>query len=445
MKAVLAAIGMLLAATVRADDPVLSFPSGAGTARLKLNVTVEGQSPDSNWNTFLDSLFDYFDRNGDGSLSSAEAARVIALPLSKDRTVALNFAKLDSNRDDRASREEFLAYYRSAGFAAVVVAIQPAPIEILSLGDSLFVRLDRDGDSAISVEEWKAASKLMRRFDENEDELLSAAELMTTIRPQPPSFGGLRLPKSGEKQSPQGTLRLPLGGKPSLVETPKFAFDAGGSRLTVPGGSCAVGASADNTGFRASKGFYLAQFKSAGEGPHAKAAFEDDPTARVLANLFDPADRDGDGKLSLAELETFFALIERGANARVLVTVEDRGRNLFDLVDANGDGRLDLRELNRAAGSKPLDRNGVPASYRLAVRRGTAGDAFGPVPLGSIAKPAAATKSTNSGPRWFRSMDRNGDGFVSAAEFPGTPARLQKLDRNADGQISEAEATAGEK
>jgi hypothetical protein len=38
--------------------------------------------------------------------------------------------------------------------------------------------------------------------------------------------------------------------------------------------------------------------------------------------------------------------------------------------------------------------------------------------------------------RRFRAMDRNGDGFVSTAEFLGPPELFRQLDVNGDGLIS---------
>jgi Ca2+-binding EF-hand superfamily protein len=203
--------------------------------------------------------------------------------------------------------------------------------------------------------------------------------------------------------------------------------------------------------FRAAKAFYIAQFKAAaGNEPALKAAFADDPTAQVLSGLFDAADRNEDGKLTRAELEAFFDLIELGITCRIIVTATDRGRNLFDAFDADGDGRLDLGELVRASRSlvttlrqqKGLPRGKVPASYRLLVSREVGCDAFGPVPFGANANPKAPTARNRRGPKWFQAQDQNGDGFISPREFVGPPHLFAKLDADGDGRISVAEAEA---
>jgi Ca2+-binding EF-hand superfamily protein len=455
VRAVLAVVLVAFGAgQTAADDAELLFPSGAGSARVRLELTTGGESPERAWTAFLDRLFDYFDRDGDGVLLPAEANRVFPLPLSGNREVAMDFAALDTDRDGKGSRAEFRAFYRKRGFTPVVIVSKPAPPESLALGEALFRHLDRDGDGRLTAAELRQASALLRRFDEDEDEVLTAAELLA---PLPPGStlkpAGLRIVSAKTKDSAAAVLRLPIGaGRPSLSESSTFQLSSDGSQLRVPGGICAVTVTTDDplAAFRTARGFYLAQFKAAvGDRADAKKVFEDDAAAGVLAGLFDAADRNGDGKLTRQELDAFFDLLESGVRCQVVVTVTDRGRNLFDLIDTNADGRLDLGELTRAgrelpdilAREKPLDRASVPASYRLVVGRGPVAASFGPVPFGSAPKrkPTPASAAVR-GPSWFRAMDRNGDGYVSRQEFIGPPELFTKLDIDGDGRISPEEA-----
>jgi hypothetical protein len=89
---------------------------------------------------------------------------------------------------------------------------------------------------------------------------------------------------------------------------------------------------------------------------------------------------------------------------------------------------------------KPLERDALPASYRLDVSRGPVAESFGPVPFGSAAKPRPAANAPARGPRWFQAMDKNGDGYISRQEFVGSPAAFAKLDTDGDGRISVEEA-----
>lgn len=418
----LLAVLLLGSGSAVAADPVLAFP----TATLRLEITANGKTPEVAWGAFLDNMFDHFDRNGDGILSATEAARVFPLPLTGRRVAALDFAKLDADQDSTGTRAEFKTFYRTAGFTPIVMFVEPAPPETLALGEALIRALDRDGK--------RSATKLLRRLDEDEDEVLSASELLSTARGGAIPLAGLKLASS---ESADAVLRLPLWEKPTLAKA-SDRFQLTGDRLTLPNGVCVLRTTTGPSNLRTTRAFYLAQFKSlAGDKPAAKALFEDDPTAQGLASLFDAADRNGDAKLTRAELEAFFDLIAAGVNCRVVVTAQDRGRNLFDRFDINGDGRLDLGELTRGEG---LDAKTIPASYRLSVGQGSVGESFGPVPLGTVMFPMPERMSALTGPRWFQAMDRNGDGFVSANEFLGSPELFAKLDTDRDGRISPKEA-----
>jgi Ca2+-binding EF-hand superfamily protein len=449
--AIAALVALVLVAPVRADD--LLFPDGDGAVRLSVVVSSGELSPDVEWAAFLDKLFTHFDRDGNGVLSPAEVKRVFPLPLVGGTEVAADFAAMDADGDGKVTPAEFRAFYRGKGFAPVTLQVRSAPGAVLALADALFRHLDRDNDGKLSAAELRNASELLKRLDVDEDEVLTADELLGVNKPETAARpDGLKSAPGGARKTP--ALIITLGKKPALKldATDSFHLSADSTRLQVPGGVCSITIAKDDptAGFRLARAFYVAQFQAAaGDKPAPKSLFEDDPSAQVLAGLFDAADRDDDGKLTRTELDEFFNLIELGIRCRVFVTVVDRGRNLFDRFDADGDGRLDLGELLRAgrtlpdelARLKPLERGAVPASYRLVVDRGPRGESFGPVPFGGAAKPKPPAAAAR-GPAWFRAMDRNGDGFVSAQEFIGPPELFVRLDTNHDGRISVEEAEA---
>ena len=259
--------------------------------------------------------------------------------------------------------------------------------------------------------------------------------------------------------APDAVLHLAFGknsGSPKLeskLDTFRATDKAGRSfGFRVPGGRAMVSAVTDaRDSFRAAKGFYLAQFNAAvGNKPAMrKAELEADPSLQALAAMFDAADRDGDGKLTPAELRAFLDLVELGVGCQVVIAIEDRGRNLFDLLDTNQDGVLDLAELNRAvsvceeAALLPLTQATIPRQFQFSALRGPVGSNFGPVPLPTPTKSKAPLIAGPArGPKWFQAMDRNGDGFVSPMEFIGPPELFRKLDTNGDGRISVEEAEA---
>ena len=451
MKALVATlVAFMLVAPVHADQTDLLFPDGKNFARLRIEVS-DTKSPEVAWGAFLDKLFAHFDRDADGALSEAEAKRVFLMP-GVPREIKPDFAAMDADRDGKVSPAEFRTFYRDRGFAPVTVVLVQPPTEALALGKALFEHLDRDADGKLSATELKQAVALLKRFDENEDEVLTEAELLG-----PGPWGrftpaGLRPPT--DKAEPTAVLKLALDGKPVRVtESKSFRLAADGPRLQVPGGSCYFAPTTNDTAaaFREAKKFFAAVFRdAAGNKPATKEEIERQPGGSVLVGMFDSADRDGDGKLTRAELDAFFDLVELGVECFVIVVATDRGRNLFDLFDTNSDGRLDLGELNRVAKTSsgepardgPLERGAVPASYRLEVHRGPFNGWFGPVEYGIMAGPKRVPPRAARGPKWFLALDKNGDGFVSAREFVGSPELFAKLDTNADGRISAEEAEA---
>ncbi len=465
----IALIGTTISNPPQSAGVDIHFPAPEKVARLRITVTVDEQSPDTAWESFLDKLFDYFDRDGDGFLSAAEAARVFPLPLPGGREVKMNFAHLDTDRDGKGSRAEFRYFYRIAGFTSVVVSIRPIAgekpdfksIEHQRPGKALFRHLDRDGDGKLTRAELEKAAGLLRRLDENEDEILTPAEILSvgTAGTMESDANALKATTSAGNLKPDAVLHIAFGK--NKTTTPKFesmhdAFQImeKGNRafgFRVPGGQVGISSiSDDRDGFRTAKGFYLAQFIAAiGNKPAmTKAEIEADPSLQALAAMFDVADRNGDGKLTTAELRAFLDLVELGVGCQVVVAIENRGRNLFDLLDLNQDGVLDLAELNQAAklcedaALLPLSPAKIPQTFRMSAWRGTAVSTFGPVGLPTPSKPKASVAVAPRGPKWFQAMDRNGDGFVSPLEFIGPPELFRKLDANGDGRISVEEAEA---
>jgi Ca2+-binding EF-hand superfamily protein len=156
---------------------------------------------------------------------------------------------------------------------------------------------------------------------------------------------------------------------------------------------------------------------------------------RGLKQLLTFADRNGDAKLTRAEFDAWLKLMDALTQGQVLVTVLDHGKGLYECLDADSDGVLSVRELRTAPARLEkagclrdgfLDLNRLPRTIRVAVSQGH--------PKSALPTPKRA------GPDWFLAMDRNGDGDVSRKEWAGNPALFDQYDLDRDGLLSASEA-----
>jgi Ca2+-binding EF-hand superfamily protein len=171
--------------------------------------------------------------------------------------------------------------------------------------------------------------------------------------------------------------------------------------------------------------------------------------------MFNLMDRNSDGKLTEREIQDFMAVQMGASSAYASITVGDQGRNLFQLLDANGDGRLSPRELKSvwerlkardADGDGAISAGELTRQFQILADRG-AGQAGGRVvafPRGFAQPPPRPASYAPKTPLWFKRMDRNGDGDVSAKEWLGTRDEFQRIDADRDGLISQDEAVAFE-
>jgi Ca2+-binding EF-hand superfamily protein len=446
-----------------AESVDLLLPEEGG--RVRLCLTLEGQALAARWEAFLDRWFDYFDRDGSGWISRPEAARILTLPAAESVSLAFDFERADTDKDGKVSRGELKAFYRRGGFTPVRAVVEAPALRDLQVSEALFRHLGPAPDGKLTRARLRRAGELLRKLDEDEDEVLTKAEVLSLGAPvslpaPPPSrFRWARAtgrPVSaivhlalGNPNGPQ--VHVEGGGKPDL----QALVTAGSAAPRVRCGSVVLAFSyrPEEVAKAAvqARQFLVAQFKniSGSKSWVEKTQVAEDASLQILADVFAHADRDGDGKLTLTELDHFLALLEQGAVCSFTVRLTDTGRNLFAHLDTNGDGRLDVKELKAAArqltaldGAKEWTRSQIPYFAQVTVLDGQGGSSFGPLPLLTLppAAPAARPPLTNKGPAWFRAMDTNGDGYLSPAEFLGSAERFRQLDRDGDGLISVEEA-----
>jgi Ca2+-binding EF-hand superfamily protein len=425
-------------------------------------VSVSFASNEATTDAVTATLYRLLDVDHDGRLSEREWPDAPAL-----------LHRLDSNEDEVFTADELLPERGDpAGVFAVPVAPRmpaaPRSSVVLEVKPGapadgtarlLLARYDKDNDGSLDRAESGLDAETFAALDADRDGRLSAGELAGWLRRAPdleftarlgkPATGdgvtGFVLRTVGEGMGMAGVQPLRLeqvkGPRPAAIAVHRA--DAQTLTLTLGDAGLELYAAAEaQPPVRNSRQFHLQQFRMADT---AKKGILDRKQAMAvffIGEMFELADRDGDGKLTEQELAAWFDLQEEGAGSMAVLTVTDHGRGLFELIDADGDGRLSVRELRGAwARLKPYARDGAGLARadvprRLQLTLGLSQAAF--VNRRPAARPAAQA------PLWFRKMDRNGDGDLSPQEFLGSAEEFARLDRDGDGLISAEEARQAE-
>lgn len=163
------------------------FFSDARPYLFRLRLRVDGLPFATRWETHMSRLFAWYDRDNNGFLDKTEASRaphaqMLTFWLQNNfynpMTVALPFAELDTDKDDKVTLAEFLSYYRRNG----VGPIRAMPgfnnaAAANQITDQLFTLLGGSKDAKITRQQFERMETTLLRLDQNDDETVASAEL----------------------------------------------------------------------------------------------------------------------------------------------------------------------------------------------------------------------------------------------------------------------------
>lgn len=415
--------------------------------------------------TITEGVFKLLDANGDGKLTKAEMRAVEGLIAARDadEDECLNISELVPGLFNQNVRgRQFLSPSQPNGTSAL-----PAGAQMVSVYESgripgtttqlVIKKYDKDGDFELTKAECGFDDARFRALDKDNNGKLDGEELDVWRTGDPDLDMTLSLaPKAADcKVTLHDEKAVAARGlKMKQNESGRLVLHVG--RQTVDLGVFAPPA----FNGQSLKQQYSFLFTQAANGKdHILEKDLSGPNAvqfQFVRVLFDPADRNADGKLTKAEYDAYFDLQDSFRNLSLSLTPAVQTPSLFQLLDENRDNRLSVRELRTAwdrlvvleePGATVITKTVIQPSVTVRLSRTFDRNNYAvvSVPLTGFVDPRGGPPVPTKGPLWFRKLDRNSDGDISRAEYIGTKAEFDAIDADHDDLISLDEAEAWDK
>lgn len=422
-------------------EPSITFQANDQT-RVELQVSIDGKPMRRYWNEVFDVIFHEADLNGDKILTDDEmryvpSARAIRLSIGNGFVPPVagltSVQQITGGRSTSCDANALATYYQQHAIGMPQVGHGSLP-HTLALTSALIDLLDEDHDQAISSRELRSAMERLKKLDTNDDELISATELVPTII-YPGAAGTHAVSTSvsdhvSSSPAAQGTIQWTIQLTDTLTATASDADDALAKTIllwTVPGPLPERLAELQSL-LPPTVQPSMDQVEATSAGRRAPKL--------DFAWLLNAADRDQDKTVSAAELQHWLELQRQINHGQLLVTLLTGG-GLFELLDTNHDGGLGPRELRTAW--QRLEADGFVQDDHVAMDRTNSITLL----IASQGLPESIAIREPIAMEWFRQMDRNEDGDVSRREFTGPREAFDRLDKDHDELLTLDEAASG--
>lgn len=215
------ALGVVAAETLSATEPSqpmqLVIVARQAMRRLQLEVEVDGQPVAEVWDETFARLHKFSDRDSDGRLQGTELARLPStfwlrqmlwspgVPFSGSGPA---LEDLDRDHDSAVTSQEVAAFYRRKGLGNILIGVGVPP-STNKLTSALLTAIDQNADGSRDEGEWRGMAALVKKLDQNDDELIGPGELVPRIA-YPGATGTTLLRPASAEQAWPGRNVMPL-------------------------------------------------------------------------------------------------------------------------------------------------------------------------------------------------------------------------------------------